>query len=125
MVGRFNYREIVAGERIVWLNSFSNPHCGITRAPFSELCPLEIENTVNFNEQAGSTTVALRAVPFGEAADERQYFIDLRPSLQEGYGGTSINWPSTWPRPDAPALVGPATTPANRGVAINERQTIS
>ena len=44
MWGRFNYREIVAGERIVWLNSFANAQCGIARAPFSELCPLEIEN---------------------------------------------------------------------------------
>ena len=43
MWGRFNYREIVPQERIVWLNSFANEKCGIARAPFSELCPLEIE----------------------------------------------------------------------------------
>ncbi len=30
--GRFNYREIVAPERIVWLNSFSNENGGIARA---------------------------------------------------------------------------------------------
>ncbi len=88
MWGRFNYREIVARERIVWLNSFSNASCGITRAPFSELCPLEIENIVTFRERAGATTVRLRARPFGETAAERQYFDDLRASLEEGYGGT-------------------------------------
>jgi len=88
MWGRFNYREIVALERIVWLNSFSNENCGITRAPFSDLCPLEIENTVTFSERDGATTVALRAKPFGEVAAERQYFEDLRPSLEQGYGGT-------------------------------------
>ena len=69
MWGRFNYREIVASQRIVWLNSFSNEKCGITRAPFSELCPLEIENSVMFTEHAGTTTVALRAEPFGESAE--------------------------------------------------------
>jgi uncharacterized protein YndB with AHSA1/START domain len=86
--GRFNYREIVPPERIVWLNSFSNETCGITRAPFSELCPLEIENVVTFQERAGATTVILRAQPFGETPQERQYFQEIRPSLEQGYGGT-------------------------------------
>jgi uncharacterized protein YndB with AHSA1/START domain len=90
MWGRFNYRQIVAPERIVWLNSFSNERCGIARAPFSELCPLEIENTVIFTERAGTTTVALRAEPFGETAEERKFFDELRSSgsLEQGYGGT-------------------------------------
>ena len=88
MWGRFNYREMVVAERIVWLNSFSNEKCGITRAPFSELCPLEIENSVTFKEDAGATTVLLRAQPFGEAEEERRYFEELQPSLEQGYGGT-------------------------------------
>jgi len=88
MWGRFNYREIVAAERLVWLNSFSNERCGIARAPFSDACPLEILNTVSFSESEGETTVALRAEPFGEVDAERRYFIDLRPSLEQGYGGT-------------------------------------
>lgn len=88
--GRFNYREIVPRERIVWLNSFSNEACGIVRAPFSELCPLEIENNVTFKQQAGVTTLLLTARPFGETAPERQYFEELRASgsLNEGYSGT-------------------------------------
>ena len=86
--GRFNYREIVPHERIVWLNSFANERCGIARAPFSELCPLEIENFVTFREHAGATTVVLRARPFGAAPEEFQYFEEIRPSLEEGYGGT-------------------------------------
>jgi uncharacterized protein YndB with AHSA1/START domain len=86
--GRFNYREIVELERIVWLNSFSNERCGIARAPFSADCPLEIENTVVFTEHAGGTNVSLRARPFGELDAERKYFDELRPSLTEGYGGT-------------------------------------
>ncbi len=86
--GRFNYREIVAGERIVWLNSFANAQCGIARAPFSDVCPMEIENTATFTEKDGVTTVSLRALPFGEVAAERQYFEALKPSLEQGYGGT-------------------------------------
>ncbi len=90
MWGRFNYREIVTPERIVWLNSFSNEKCGIARAPFSEFCPLEIENTVTFTERAGTTTIVLRAEPFGETAEERKFFDELcsSGSLEQGYGGT-------------------------------------
>jgi uncharacterized protein YndB with AHSA1/START domain len=88
--GRFNYRDIVPTKRIVWLNSFSNEACGIARAPFSELCPLEIENTVTFKEHVGGTTMRVQARPFGETAPERQFFDELRTSgsLNEGYGGT-------------------------------------
>ena len=88
MWGRFNYREIVEGERIVWLNSFANENCGIARAPFSDLCPLEIENHATFRAQGDGTIVALRATPFGATASERDYFEQLRPSLEQGYGGT-------------------------------------
>lgn len=88
MWGRFNYREIEPQARLVWLNSFANEGGGIARAPFSDDCPMEIENSVSFMEANGSTTVALRARPFGELAAERRYFDGLRPSLNEGYGGT-------------------------------------
>ncbi len=90
MWGRFNYREIAAPERLVWLNSFANERCGIARAPFSESCPLEIQNTVTFTEQGGATTVTLQAEPFGEVEAERKFFDELRSSgsLAQGYGGT-------------------------------------
>lgn len=90
MWGRFNFREIVEAERIVWLNSFANERCGIVRAPFSEVCPLEIENTVTFSERDGVTTVTLRAEPFGEGEDEQAFFAQLcsSGSLEAGYSGT-------------------------------------
>jgi uncharacterized protein YndB with AHSA1/START domain len=88
MWGRFNYREIVPLERLAWLNSFSNERCGIARAPFSDACPLEILNSVTFAEHDGETIVTLRAEPFGEVEAERNYFAQLQPSLEQGYGGT-------------------------------------
>jgi len=88
--GRFNYREIVPHERIVWLNSFANEKCGIARAPFSDLCPLEIENAVAFAEQEGTTRITLHADPFGASVEEVKYFAELcsSGSLEQGYGGT-------------------------------------
>jgi hypothetical protein len=90
MWGRFNYREIAAPERIVWLNSFSNERCGIARAPFSEVCPLEIENSVVLSAQGETTLVRLHAEPFGETEEERKFFEELcsSRSLEKGYGGT-------------------------------------
>jgi uncharacterized protein YndB with AHSA1/START domain len=88
MWGRFNYREISAPEHLVSLDSFANQRCGIVRAPFSESYPLEIQNSVTFTEHAGTTTVTLRAEPFGETESERRYFEELQPSLEQGYGGT-------------------------------------
>lgn len=88
MWGRFLYREILPQQRIVWLNSFSNEGCGITRAPFDITFPLEMRNEVTFAEKDGKTTVTLRATPHGETEQERQVFEGMFPSLEQGYGGT-------------------------------------
>ncbi len=88
MWGRFNYREIDTGKRLVWLNSFANEWCGIERAPFSAECPMEIENTVTFTGRDGKTIVDLRAKPFGAKPAETMFFANLKPSLEMGYGGT-------------------------------------
>ena len=88
MWGRFLYRDIAAQERIVWLNSFSNDGCGITRAPFDPSIPLEILNDVTFAEKTGKTTVTLRARPHGAAANEIEVFEGMFASLDQGYGGS-------------------------------------
>lgn len=90
MWGRFNYREIVPHQRIVWLNSFANERCGIARAPFSDLCPLEIENSAVFAERDGTTSITLHAQPFGASAEEVEFFGQLcsSGSLEQGFGGT-------------------------------------
>jgi hypothetical protein len=86
--GRFLYREIAAEERIRWLNSFSNPGCGIIRAPFDAAIPLEILNDVTFIGRRGKTTVTLRATPHGATDEEIATFKDMHAGLEKGYGGT-------------------------------------
>jgi len=90
MWGRFNYREVVPQQRIVWLNSFANENCGIVRAPFSDRWPLEIENSVVFAERDGKTTMTLHAQPFGASPEEISFFDQLcsSGSLKQGFGGT-------------------------------------
>lgn len=70
------------------MNSFSNERCGITRAPFNELIPLEIHNEVSFSEKAGKTTITLSARPHGASDKETEAFEGMYASMNEGYGGT-------------------------------------
>lgn len=86
--GRFLYREIIAEQRIAWLNSFSNAGCGITRAPFDPAIPLEILNEVRFDDDGPRTIVTLRATPHGAEPHETATFEGMFASLGEGYGGT-------------------------------------
>jgi uncharacterized protein YndB with AHSA1/START domain len=91
MWGQFYYREIVRPERIVWVNTFSDPDGGLTRAPFGPSLatfPLEVLNTVTLSEQDGKTTLSLRSYPINATDVERATFEGMLDSMQQGYGGT-------------------------------------
>ncbi|MBK9077941.1 MAG: SRPBCC domain-containing protein [Hyphomicrobium sp.] len=88
MWGRFMYREIINGSRIVWLNSFANERGGIARAPFAADFPLEVHNTVTFANSDGSTIVALQSLPFGATDGEIQAFEAIYDNMIKGYGAT-------------------------------------
>lgn len=89
MWGKFVYRDIVMGHRIVYVSSFSDPHGNVTRAPFFDgKWPLETLNTVTFTEQDGKTTLTLRAVPIDATAEELAAFASNFKSMQGGFGGT-------------------------------------
>lgn len=88
MWGRFFYREIRAPARLSYLSSFANADGGISRAPFSQDCPLEMLNELSFQDAGARTILHLRVTPFGAAENERAFFRGLTPSLTQGYGGT-------------------------------------
>ncbi len=91
MYGRFIYREIVAPERLVFVNSFSDANGGITRAPFPQLkgkWPLEVLNVVRLTELGGTTTLTLRASPLNATEEEKDIFTGNIASMRQGYGGT-------------------------------------
>ena len=91
MWGRFNYREIAPGERLLWLNSFANANCGIARAPLSDVCPLEIENAVTFSEQAGATTVPYGRSPLASLPRSATILETCAHRSRRGTAGPSIN----------------------------------
>ena len=88
MWGRFVYRDIVAPERIVWVNSFSNAGGGIVHAPIAPGFPMEVLNTMTLTEENGATTLALRSTPLGATAEEAAFFLGMFSSMQQGFGGT-------------------------------------
>ena len=88
MWGRFVYRDIQPSERIVFVSSFSDDTCAITRAPFSATWPLEILNAVTLTEHYGKTTVTLRGGPLNATDEERDTFWSAEDSVRKGFAGT-------------------------------------
>ena len=50
--------------------------------------PLQVLNTLTFEEHDGKTTMTLRGAPEGATAEERELFRSLFGSMQQGFGGT-------------------------------------
>jgi len=88
MWGKWVFREIVAPERIVVVQSFSDPAGGFTRHPFAPDWPLETLATKTFVERGGRTTFTLRWAPWNATEAERRTFEAGRPGMQQGWGGT-------------------------------------
>jgi len=86
--GKFVYREIIAPERIVFINSFSDENGNIIRAPFSETFPLEVMNTLTLTEENGKTTLTLRGLPINATDEENETFFAMTEGMQQGFKGT-------------------------------------
>jgi uncharacterized protein YndB with AHSA1/START domain len=88
MWGKFVYRESVAPERIVWVNSFSDESGGVTRHPFNASWPLELLSVLTLSEQNGKTTATLEWSPIHATQEERQTFDGGHDSMRGGWTGT-------------------------------------
>ncbi len=88
MWGKFVFREIKAPERIVWVNSFSDPQAGTSRHPGHTSWPLEMLVSVTFLENDGGTTLALRSRAINATEAERKVFREGHDSMRGGFGGT-------------------------------------
>jgi uncharacterized protein YndB with AHSA1/START domain len=89
MWGKFVFREIVPRQRMVFINSFSDEACGITRHPMSATWPLELLSTFTFeDEPGGKTKVTIRWSPYNASEDEQKTFDTSHDSMRQGWGGT-------------------------------------
>jgi uncharacterized protein YndB with AHSA1/START domain len=88
MWGKWVYREIVEPRKLVFVTSFSDPKCGITRHPMAPDWPRELLSTITFDEKDGKTTVTVMWAPINATAVERKTFNSSHASMQGGWSGT-------------------------------------
>ena len=88
MFGRFQFREIVAPERLVWINSFADAQGAIVAAPMVSGFPLEILNVLTLTEVDGHTTLNLRGRPIRASDEEHAFYAGMHASMRGGFGGT-------------------------------------
>lgn len=88
MWGRMVFREIVPNERLVFINSFSDPDGGLTRHPLAPEWPLQMHTTITFTEENGKTTVTVTWLPYEASESEYETFDKGRDSMQGGWTGT-------------------------------------
>lgn len=88
MWGKFVYREIVAPEKIVLVNSFSDEDGGITRHPMSATWPLEMLSTFTLTEENGRTTATVHWLPLNATQEEIETFDGTRDGMKQGWAGT-------------------------------------
>ncbi len=88
MWGKYVYREIKAPERMVWVNSFSDPRGGVTGHPLAPEWPKEILTTVTLEEENGKTKVTVRWSPLSPTADQQRVFDESHDKMRGGWGGT-------------------------------------
>jgi uncharacterized protein YndB with AHSA1/START domain len=89
MWGKMVYREIVAPERIVLINSFSDEAGGTSRHPMAPTWPLEMLSIFTFEEQTGGKTkVTIRWSPHNATDEERNTFDASHASMNQGWSGS-------------------------------------
>ena len=89
--GRWVYREIVAPERLVFVNSFSDEQAGVSRHPMAPTWPRELLTTVTFLPHAGKsggTVVTVTWTPLDASEEERKTFAAGHESMRNGWTGT-------------------------------------
>ncbi|MCK6477234.1 MAG: SRPBCC domain-containing protein [Phycisphaerales bacterium] len=89
--GKWVFREIVPGERLVFVVSFADESGATVRAPFDEAWPLEMLSVVTFVDHAGiggGTVITVQWSALNASADEQRTFDRGHASMNQGWSGT-------------------------------------
>jgi uncharacterized protein YndB with AHSA1/START domain len=88
MWGKFAYREIVAPERLVFVNGFSNENGDFVRHPLVPAWPLEVLSVFRFTGQEARTTFTLQWTPINASAEECALFEGSHEGMTQGWAVT-------------------------------------
>ena len=88
MWGRQAFREVVANEKLVYLQSFSDKDGGVARHPMAPTWPLEMLATTTFEDAGpGQTRVTIHWAPHDTDDVGRTVFETSRAGMEMGFGG--------------------------------------
>jgi len=88
MFGKWVFEEIKVPEKIVFISSFSDKDCGITRHPGAAEWPLETRSIMAFAAENGGTRLTITAYPINASNKEQETFEAGFDSMKGGFGGT-------------------------------------
>jgi uncharacterized protein YndB with AHSA1/START domain len=88
MWGKWTYREIVAPERLVIIQSFSDEKGGITAHPMSPSWPKETLATTTFVQESATTRLTVDWRVWNGTEEEHRTFDGAHPQMTQGWGGT-------------------------------------
>lgn len=87
MWGRQVYQEITPKDRLVYIQSFSNPEGGIGSHPMSPSWPKEMHATVTFEDDGDGTLVTVTWYPHNSDELGNTTFDQARESMNGGFTG--------------------------------------
>ena len=88
MWGKWLIREVEPPERLVFVNTFSDPQGGLTRHPFAPEWPAKMLSTITFATQGRGTLLTIEWAPIEASEVEMKTFDNGRPSMTQGWTGT-------------------------------------
>jgi uncharacterized protein YndB with AHSA1/START domain len=91
MWGKWLIREVKRPERLVFINTFSDPQGGLTRHPFAPDWPAKMLSTISFAEKGRGTLLTIEWAPIEASEAEMKVFDSGRPSMTQGWSGTFEN----------------------------------
>jgi uncharacterized protein YndB with AHSA1/START domain len=88
MWGKWLIREVKRPERLVFVNTFSDPQGGLTRHPFAPDWPAKMLSTITFEDKGKATLLTIQWQPIEASEAEIRTFDQGRPSMTGGWTGT-------------------------------------
>ena len=86
--GKWLIREVKQPERLVFINTFSDPQGGLTRHPFAPDWPAQMLSTITFAAKGKGTLLTIEWAPIEASEAELKTFDTGRPSMTQGWTGT-------------------------------------
>ena len=89
--GMWVFREIRKPERLVFVQTFSDPQGGVTRHPLSPDWPQKMLSTIRFEPKGKGTLLSVEWQPIEASETELKTFEAGRPGMNQGWSGTFEN----------------------------------